>query len=338
MNFKYLDDLIHCGEDEIVLDSDIVLDNAEEMEYFEGINLDVDDIVIDGNGFAIDAAGKTRVFLCTAENVCIRNIVLKNGFCRQSGGAVLIEEGEALFCDVKFEFNKSLEDGGAVHNDEGNLVLSKCEFYGNKAGEFGGALNNWGELKIVESKFKDNKANYAGAIFNAGDLTVEKSSFIDNSADNGGVIYNEDGDLAISESRFIGNISVGKGGAVVNKNCDMSVIRSFFESNRADKGGAVYSGGEVSIVESVFNGNSAIDGGAIYGDRVDLSIKESEFNSNVASSNGGALYNYDGELSLLKSAFFKNVADCGGAVKNEKSVMDIDEVSFRENAPDDVVE
>ena len=100
MNFKYLDDLIHCGEDEIVLDSDIVLDNAEEMEYFEGINLDADDIVIDGNGFAIDAAGKTRVFLCTAENVCIRNIVLKNGFCRQSGGAVLIEEGEALFCDV----------------------------------------------------------------------------------------------------------------------------------------------------------------------------------------------------------------------------------------------
>ena len=48
-NFKYLDDLIHSGVKEIVLDADIVLDDGEEFNYKEGIKLDVDDLIIDGN-------------------------------------------------------------------------------------------------------------------------------------------------------------------------------------------------------------------------------------------------------------------------------------------------
>ena len=36
-NFKYLDELIHSGVKEIVLDSDIVLSDGEESEYLEGI-------------------------------------------------------------------------------------------------------------------------------------------------------------------------------------------------------------------------------------------------------------------------------------------------------------
>ena len=55
-NFKYLDDLIHSGVKEIVLDSDIELDPTNERrEYLNGIKLDVDDLTIDGNGHAIDA-------------------------------------------------------------------------------------------------------------------------------------------------------------------------------------------------------------------------------------------------------------------------------------------
>ena len=49
-NFKYLDDLIHSDTEEIILDCDIVLEGMEEYSYYEGISLDVDDLVIDGNG------------------------------------------------------------------------------------------------------------------------------------------------------------------------------------------------------------------------------------------------------------------------------------------------
>ena len=73
-NFKYLDDLIHSGVKEIILDSNIVLSNDEASEYLEGINLDVDDLVIDGNGHSIDACGKTRIFHSTSKNITIKNI------------------------------------------------------------------------------------------------------------------------------------------------------------------------------------------------------------------------------------------------------------------------
>ena len=62
-NFKYLDDLIHSGAKEIVLDSNIVLNDEEESEYSEGIKLDVDNLVIDGQGYTINVKGKTRIFL-----------------------------------------------------------------------------------------------------------------------------------------------------------------------------------------------------------------------------------------------------------------------------------
>ena len=60
-NFKYLDDLIRSGLKEIVLDSILFLSGDEESQYRKGIKLDVDDLVIDGNGHAIDARSRTRM-------------------------------------------------------------------------------------------------------------------------------------------------------------------------------------------------------------------------------------------------------------------------------------
>ena len=54
-NFKYLDDLVHSDAEEIILDCDIVLEGMEEYSYYEGISLDVNDLVIDGNSHYIDA-------------------------------------------------------------------------------------------------------------------------------------------------------------------------------------------------------------------------------------------------------------------------------------------
>ena len=75
-SFKYLDDLIHSGVKEIVLDSDIVLSDDEESDYKNGIKLDVDDLVISGNGHTIDACGKTRIFDCNRINIIIKNVTL----------------------------------------------------------------------------------------------------------------------------------------------------------------------------------------------------------------------------------------------------------------------
>ena len=74
MNFRDFDDLIHSGANEIVLDSDIILSDDEESEYLDGIRLDVDNLIIDGNNHSIDAYGKARIFLIVANNIAIKNI------------------------------------------------------------------------------------------------------------------------------------------------------------------------------------------------------------------------------------------------------------------------
>ena len=69
MNFRDFDDLIHSGANEIVLDSDIILSDDEESEYLDGIRLDVDNLIIDGNNHSIDACGKARIFLIVAKSI-----------------------------------------------------------------------------------------------------------------------------------------------------------------------------------------------------------------------------------------------------------------------------
>lgn len=153
-NFKYLDDLIHSGVNEIVLDSDIVLGDGEKSKYFTGIELDVDDLVIDGRGHIIDARDKTRILECSARNVTIKNLIFINGDS-WAGGAIC-NEGDLTISESIFADNFSSADGGALFNDLGNLLVSDCLFVNNKANSIGGAIYFEGGLKVEKSLFFDN--------------------------------------------------------------------------------------------------------------------------------------------------------------------------------------
>ena len=219
-NFKYLDNLIQSGVKEVVLDSDIVLGDDEDFEYVNGIELDVDDIVVDGNGHFIDACEKAGIFWCRGKNIVIRNIHLKNGFVKGIGGAVL-NAGDMTITDSTFTRNTSNGDGGAICND-GVLIIKKSIFAQNSSGNDGGAIyNRKGELSIFESTFNENEArhNRGGAISNfKGILTITNSILNGNNASSfGGAVYNRMGELSISKSRFEENtVSSNRGGAIYN--------------------------------------------------------------------------------------------------------------------------
>ena len=332
-NFKYLDDLIHNTVKEIVLDSDIVLSSGEESEYFEGIKLDVDDIVIDGNGHAVDACGKARIFLCTSNNAVIKNIFLKNGFAEEKGGAIY-NEGNLTISESTLN-NNTATWGGAVYGAEGELTIYDSLLNVNNAEIHGGAICNYGKISIMKSMFSENVAHGSGgAIRNhEGEITINDSTLTGNTARHGGAIDNFFGELTIYGSQLSKNSTRDDGGAIENWG-KLSIIESILNENTARVGGAINHGsGELTITESILSENSAQGGaGAIYNGG-DLTISESTLNNNTAKL-GGAITN-GGGLHISKSALSKNIAkESGGAIFNSSGEINVIESEFKSNTAD----
>lgn len=207
----------------------------------------------------------------------------------------------------------------------------------------GGAIHSVETLSVFDMAFANNRASvltgplyggsYGGAIYSAGDLTVTHSTFAGNSADwYGGAIYSTAGLLTISDSEFTENETTQAGGAIVVQDGDLTIASSTFTQNSTESlGGAIYiTEGVLTVSASTFTENSASLGGAIYHQIsssfppvfTELSITDSTFQRNTASSSAGAVYYtssvgfYDAYHTayIENSLFSENSAGLGGAL------------------------
>ncbi len=98
-------------------------------------------------------------------------------------------------------------------------------------------------------------------------------------------------------------------------------------------GSAIFTVGNTTVSQSSFNGNQADIGGAIYspGNTKTLTILDSSFTTNKASSSGGAI-NSSGTLNIAKSVFDQNTAGAyyGGALHTSGKTL-ITETIFTGN-------
>ena len=322
-NFKYLDELIHSGAKEIVLDCDIELDWInEEKEYLSGIRLDIDDLIIDGNGHAIDASRSTRIFDCTGKNITIKNFVLRWGFTTKDGGA--INNAGTLIIENCRLYNNISRNGGGIHN-VGQLTIKDTRISHNLSRSFGGAINNWGKITIENSQLSDNCTKFNGAAIH--------------NNKNGKIIINNS---RLSENRF--TETFGFGGAIYNdENGYVDITNSALNENKLTKygccGGAIYNCGELNVANTALLDNCVQGkmGGAIYNNGK-LTIAESTLDNNTAKD-GGAIYNDEGELTITDSTLTQNTAqDNGGTIYLYKSKYKSSNCTFKDNNPDDVYE
>lgn len=204
-------------------------------------------------------------------------------------------------------------------------------------------VENSSSLTILNSEFIGNKTG----VYVTGDgyqkVTVSGSVFQDNDSDDeGGAIFVKNLDLlSISASDFTRNSSVYHGGAVFAENSNVSITAaSSFTGNQTVgnnfgtyDGGAVYVRGYnapdihlVTVSNSVFVSNIASsDGGAIAVDRTSLTVSNSTFTANKADgADGGAIF-VDGDG-------FQTVN--GEVVQREVNVL-ITNSTFTNNYADD---
>ena len=333
-SFSYLDDLIQGESKEIVLSCDIVLSSDEQSKYSEGIDLNTDGIVINGNGFNIDARGKARIFDVSGDNITIRDVTLKNGHATY-GGALSNPEGVLNLDNVEFKSNSSDRSGGAI-TSMGEIHIHNCRFIDNSSDFDGGAINSVGGgiLEIENTEFKNNSAaNEGGAILVWGEMTLSDNNFENNSGFIGGAICSQEGMIKSNRCDFISNHGRDGGGAIANHG-EIDLIENRFISNSAKlEGGAINCQlkGSSKITKCEFEDNSADHGGAIdnFGKFV---ITDCSFVGNTCSAEGGAVdNNQDGTVRVDGCVFKNNRASNGGGAIINWGVFNLSDSHFEEN-------
>lgn len=356
-DFGYLDRKIHESTlKEIVLDEDICLERYEKDFYEGGIELDIDGMVIDGNGCTIDASGHSRIFIITGNDITLKNIRFINGKMAKSydnplnaiGGALRINHSNSVVIEnCEFINNISWANGGAINN-AGIVKVSKSYFKSNRVGSGKGSIYNEGELNIEDSKFDENpngvhnegNLNISGSDFenyschNNGICKIDKCRFDHSNIDNASSLHVMDcefnggfGTLRNSGKMSVNGCSFEKYGVTNDSLSDIS--NSIFKDNSSYSGGALKNTGDLKVFSCDFKFNSAQYGGAVDNDG-DLKVFRSLFESNRAGVCGGAIRN-DGNLAIEDCRFNLNESEGeGGAIFNHKR-LEVKDAAFAEN-------
>ncbi len=123
------------------------------------------------------------------------------------------------------------------------------------------------------------------------------------------------------------------GGMLTVKNLTMTRGRG------SDGGGAIrlQNNGRVAVSDSRFIKNSASEGGAIFigwqgADNSWMTVNNSSFRDNFATSGGGALFAGSGRISVSDSSFVHNSSGAIGAV-NHSTRVDVENSTFIGNGP-----
>ena len=238
--------------------------------------------------------------------------------------------------DSTFTDNFASVEGGGIANS-GTGTVSGCSFTGNSA-PYGGGIYNNGTLTVTDdSTFSSNSAGViagyegsgGGGIDNEGTATVIGSTFTNNSAgyyavpSYGGGLLN-DGTVTVTNSIFTGNSASENGGGIANQSGTLTVTDNTFTHNSCVFGGGISNapGAIAMVTNSTFTSNASPgngaegegDGGGLLNDGT-LSVTNSLFTGNSATSYGGGLFN-DGTLTVNSNTVTDNSATNGGGVFN----------------------
>ena len=294
----------------------------------EGSNITVTNSTFDNNdGATLSNKGYSTgaISLSPYGNLTIQNSVFTNNK-GLVGGALHITTSGLTIEDSVFTGNDSTSGadktnegfgipagtvvpggGGAVYID-GASVPSDSRFYQGPLIDGEG-----GVFKVVNTRFENNRAaGEGGAIlaygYNQDRIVIQDSEIINNK-----VIENAAGLAQGGGLRLSGFIEI-----------DNTVVA---DNQAAKIGGGLYLQGEVPAVisNSDFSGNQALDGGAIYDGLWDstIEIKETNFDSNLATNEGGVLYRKNDRLVSFQDSSFSN---------NSPDVLE--DVTFENNIPD----
>lgn len=305
-DFSSLNDEINAASQTklINLSKDYSYSNENDKDYCDGIAVNIDDLVIDGQGHTINANNHARIFNINSKNVTLKNLVVINGKADSHGGAILWSGTDGKVINCIFKNSVSPNSGGAIYFK--NAATIENTTFNNNTAYFGGAVDFEQYSTVNNCKFENNFATYlGGAVFSSDKINCLNSTFTLNEAGDGGAIYFFREGL-VENTLFQNNIAIGYGGAITNE-FEVTVKNSRFIKNTGAYAGAIFLKGDGNILNSTFNENSAKTGGAISSYCDNAYILNCEFNYNKANK-GKTLEIINKKIKLENLTFTNNVS------------------------------
>ena len=269
------------------------------------------------------------------------------------GGAISTDESDSSVSNITgcniiinssdFEHNSANTNGGVLYTDFFSATkVYRSTFMNNRANEAGGVLTIKFNSRVttIGSVFGNNSARVGAVIYaqSAVDTKIYDCNFTYNSAEYGGVNYiRERSSLLIETGRFTSNSATINGSCLYALiRCMLTISSSIFNGNVAEEnGGVVFIKKNVNVTFSnwsTFINNRAACGGVIHLEECNVTIYDSIFDGNHASTNGGVINGYN-VVNIHNSNFSNNRASNSGGVSfvTESSLIEVYQSQFSNN-------
>ncbi len=294
----------------------------------DGILISNNNVTINGNGYTIDATGKTRIFKITGTDVTLNNITFTEGNTTGNGGAIYWSSNNANILNCYFVNNTAKEGGANYFSNTIDFSNINATFINNTASENGGA-NNFNQPITnvnITGNYINNTATYGGGanIFQRIVTNVNIiGNYIKNKAKGGGA---NSFDRELNNVNIIGNYTDNTandfGGAnEFNTLTNVNIIGNYNRNKAVWYGGANYftnALNNVNITGKYTDNKADYRGGANFFNQPisNVNIIGNYVRNTVTYNYGGA--NHFSEYATLTNVtmtgnYTDNAADYGGA-------------------------
>jgi hypothetical protein len=230
-----------------------------------------------------NADDDTWMIKCT-----IRNVRTDDG-----NGAVTVNECEVPFAECIFEDSVTSGDGGALSVIDGEAALASCTVKRNES-KAGALYVEDGELSVADCDISANKS--AGIVGKDCEIALAETKIIGNESAEYGGIYIADGELALANTTVKGN----QGGGIKAVDSEVAIIGSTIQDNKGcdEGGGIVVRKSELTIVGSDIIGNS-IGGLGVYEESAASLLNSTIVRNKMFPEGGNAKTDEESELLIM---------------------------------------
>ena len=285
-------------------------------------DLEMADSQITGNRAAAGGGLFARYSTVSLDGATVRTNVINRW---QTGAGIHSRDSAVSISNSHIYGNYNSRQGGGIYVNGGSLNLAESELRDNSATYGGGIAIRKSTVEIVDSRLRKNYAARRGGGIqgNGGHIKIRQSSFNENQAEYGGGI-DSGSRLIIKGSKFVGNAAAYGGGINISAGSATHFDTSF------DDNSALYFGGAVAITEGSvvferggFRDNRSIGhGGAIYIEGGKLRARNATVTGNSTEFNGGGIYNHAGEVNLTHMTIVLNASKhLGGGIYNAEGIF-----------------